>query len=127
MSVVDKANTVLFLGAGASAPLGKMLMVPFIDHLEKTLKKSKPLFSDIVAKKRDLEFLLEALANISDISYLRYLITPRRELVHEGRDYVQKEDQKRTENTFSDLKQSAKNLRGYVEREVFTHYRAFED
>jgi hypothetical protein len=127
MSVINKAKTVLFLGAGASAPLGKMLMIPFVDHLEKNLRKSNPLFSDIVARKRDLEFLLEALANINDISFLRYLIQPGRELVHEGGTYVRKEDRKRTEDTFADLQQSAANLRTYIEREVFTHYRAFEN
>jgi SIR2-like protein len=127
MNVVDKARTVLFLGAGASAPLGKMLMVPFIDHLEKNLKKSNPLFSDIVAKKRDLEFLLEALANIEDISYLRYLLQKGREKASEGSTYVRKEDRKRTEETFVHLRRTATNLRTYVEREVFTHYRAFDN
>lgn len=127
MSIFDKAKTVLFLGAGASAPLGKMLMIPFVDHLEKKLKQSNPLFSDIVARKRDLEFLLEALANINDISFLRYLIQPGRELVHEGGTDVRKENRKRTEDTFSDLQRSARNLRAYIEKEVFTHYRAFEN
>jgi SIR2-like domain len=126
MSVVDKASTVLFLGAGASAPLGKMLMVPFVDHLEKNLK-SNPLFSDIVAKKRDLEFLLEALANINDISYLRYLLQQGREIAHEGGAFVRQQDQRRREETFEELRQSASSLRNYIEREVFNHYRAFDN
>jgi SIR2-like protein len=126
MSVVDKAKTILFLGAGASAPLGKMLMVPFIDHLEKHLKEY-PLFTDIIARKRDLEFLLEALANINDVSYLRYSLKRGHAIVNEHNYHSTTLDDSRRESSFPELKTSALSLRTYIEREVFNHYRAFDD
>src|ERR1700732_1841956 len=127
MSVVDKASTVLFLGAGASAPLGKMLMIQFVHHLEKHLGQSNPLFSDIVTRKRDLEFLLEALTNVDDIGYLQYHLQRHWEIARGGDTVVRREDRRRTEETFADLGESASNLRRYIEREVFNHYRAFDN
>ncbi len=50
----------LFLGAGASKPLGKLLMGEFIDTLEHTFK-TRGLFDEIVSRDRDLEFLFEEL------------------------------------------------------------------
>jgi len=126
MSVVDKTKTVLFLGAGATAPLGKMLMVPFIDLLEKNLKSSA-LFSDIVATKRDLEFLLEALSNIRDISYLRYCLQRGRGIVREHGTLVKASEPNRNETSFADLRRTASNLQTRVEREVFNHYRDFDN
>src|SRR5713226_6846961 len=72
-SVIDSASNIIFLGAGASRPLEKMLMNEFIVHLQ-----NKPyiyrfaLFSDIIEKINDLEFLLEQLQEIEGKDYLRY-------------------------------------------------------
>ena len=56
---ITRAPVALFLGAGASRPLGKLLMGEFIDVLENSAGlKGDPLFTRIVAKDRDLEFLL---------------------------------------------------------------------
>jgi hypothetical protein len=50
---------VLFLGAGASNPFGKMLMREFIDHLQNQGKfGNDKLFQNIIAAELDLEHLI---------------------------------------------------------------------
>ena len=66
------ARGLLFLGAGASRSLGKLLMGEFIEDC----KKAGPpwpgtdLFDAITAEKKDLEFLLEQLEALGSMKYL---------------------------------------------------------
>jgi len=61
----------LFLGAGASKPLDKMLMGEFINFLEGEKNySSSPLFQAITVKERDLEFLFEELEDWARKTYL---------------------------------------------------------
>lgn len=63
---------VLFLGAGASRPFGKMMMGEFIDHLHNQDGfKNEPLFNDIVNVPggRDLEHLFQELDEWSRKAY----------------------------------------------------------
>lgn len=110
---------VLFLGAGASRPLGKMLMGQFIDHLQNNQVISNAiLFEDIIAKQRDLEFLLEELQAIEDKDYLQLQIR--------SRDIFPAS----SSNSFVEFKliaDRAHTLRVQIEREVFLHYRSIDD
>src|SRR5258708_35316622 len=71
-STITRAPVTLFLGAGASKPLGKMLMAEFISSLY-TDKKfySSPLFTQIVQANSDLEYLFEELEDWSGKGYMK--------------------------------------------------------
>lgn len=56
------APVTLFLGAGASRPLGKLLMTEFIDEFEKNLRfGADDLVEAITKEEKDLEYLFEEL------------------------------------------------------------------
>ena len=68
--VITSTPIALFLGAGASQPLGKPLMGAFVERLGERLGlKDVELFSKIVAQGEDLEHLLEELGSWADKSY----------------------------------------------------------
>jgi hypothetical protein len=76
--IVDTPN-ILFLGAGASQPYGKMLMGDFVRSFRKSNERasggpaitlSNPLLDAICGKKEDLEFLIEELEILSSREYL---------------------------------------------------------
>ena len=116
------AQNLLFLGAGASRPLGKMLMAEFIDYLMRIpfLERSA-LFHDIVEKRKDLEFLLEELQDIGEKGYLQY------KLIDQTQGGLAGLGPQRDEIDFSAVAQRASSLRMEVEKQVFLHYRAIED
>lgn len=119
------AHNLLFLGAGASRPLGKMLMGEFIDHLLKQPPVAQSaLFHDIIKKNPDLEFLLEELQDIGEKEYLHYELSD--EFGH-GLPPPPPPYPQRPETSFPELARSASYLRMEIERQVFLHYRAIDD
>lgn len=66
--MITKAPRLLFLGAGASYPLGKLLMGPFMDKFRK--KTNNELLEALCEKKSDLEFVLEQAEDIASKAYL---------------------------------------------------------
>jgi SIR2-like domain len=113
------ASNILFLGAGASHSLGKMLMGEFIEHL-----KSKPeiaqyaLFGDVVKKNPDLEFLMEELASIGRMDFLDYGFSTRSTPPPPVSGWPI-----RGERSFRELSVVASKLTKLVRREIFLHYR----
>jgi len=80
-NVIVGARKLLFLGAGASRPYGKLLMGEFIRSFRKKLEGGRglprvipatpsPLLDAICAKQEDLEFLIEELDALSSREYL---------------------------------------------------------
>lgn len=118
------AANVLFLGAGASRPLGKMLMWEFVDHLRNDPDISRSaLFDDLISKERDLEYLLEELQEVERLGHLKYLLTDE-----QGSAYPPSQiNPLRTERSFRDLAASAATLRSKIEEHVFLKYRHFEN
>lgn len=117
-----KARAVLFLGAGATAPLGKKLMREFIKHLEGVGHiATYALFHDIIAKNADLEFLLEELQDLETKSYLKY------DMVSRGLPPPPPPQPQRNERNFPEIARKAQFLRQAVEQQVFLHYRSFDD
>jgi hypothetical protein len=105
-----RSSVVLFLGAGASAPLGKMLMGTFIDHLSKLQYPGLThIFQKIVKQKPDLEFLLEELGDLESKGYLDGDAGPAKQT-----------------KIFKETAQSATSIRIQIEREVFRHYSSFD-
>jgi len=125
VSFLDKVSDVLFLGAGASRPLGKMLMYEFIGHLGNIpAVRDHPLFTDIVSKQSDLEYLLEQLSNIQDLHFIRYRLQGGSATPIFAR---QATDSARKEESFEELAESAAKLMARIQGEVFVHYRAIEE
>lgn len=77
---IVESPRLLFLGAGASKPLGKMLMGEFVQHLLSGFPNESysPLLRAICEKNPDLEFLIEQLEEISSKRYLGNVHTRRR-------------------------------------------------
>jgi len=108
---ISAAPNVLFLGAGASRPLGKKLMGEFVISLKENPQIANDyLFSDIVQKKPDLEFLLQELQEIGTKGYLAFRV--------ERANMLQQ---------FKEVGAAASALRFRIEREVFLHYRGFDN
>lgn len=71
-SDITNAPVTLFLGAGATKPLGKMLMGEFITDLYRDARfYSDPLFGRIVHKNPDLEYLFEQLEVWKETAYMQ--------------------------------------------------------
>ncbi len=108
-----RSGVVLFLGAGASAPLGKKMMGDFVTHLYSIpVIGGSNLFQTIASKKRDLEFLLEELGDLESKAYL-----DDRRIAPEGGQPVR---------PFQAIALEASSLRKHIERQVFLHYRSFD-
>jgi hypothetical protein len=119
----------LFLGAGASRLLGKLLMGEFIDYLEKDKGfKGRPLFDEIVAKQRDLEFLFEELDGwIGKEYYAPFAVFQKSTIgamIGSGGYDAQI---KAFEEKFHQLLIDARTLRSDLKREVFYAYRTINN
>ena len=128
-SYITNADRVLFLGAGASKPLGKMLMGEFIEHLKNIVdSRQYHFFYDIVAKEADLEFLLQELQEIEGKGYLDYKLsrTSGSEVITSP-EGSKKNQLYSFQGSFDKLSQLATILRGLVEEQVFRHYRDFDN
>jgi SIR2-like domain len=124
------APVTLFLGAGASKPLGKLLMVEFIDYVAQERGfKHDPLFQAIVTKEKDLEFAFEELqdwgskrymANESALDSYRSFKLSRMSIpgVQQNPEPFDIE--------LAGVVQDAERLQLDLRREVFTHYRHVE-
>jgi len=64
------APRLLFLGAGATQPVGKMLMGAFVNWLMSQSPPEPELLASICKEKLDLEFLLEELEGLASKNYL---------------------------------------------------------
>jgi len=110
------APRVLFLGAGASKPLGKMLMGEFVQSLLNQRSPAPELLKCICDKNRDLEFLLEVLEHLASMTYLREYFQ------HTGVPAVRPRGQPNVEPVL-EFTRDAEILIKWVKREVFKHYR----
>jgi hypothetical protein len=77
---IAESRRLLFLGAGASKPLGKMLMGEFVEFLMKQTSNEPyaELIRVICRENKDLEFLIEQLEEISGKRYFGNVHTFRR-------------------------------------------------
>lgn len=124
---IVSAPHVLFLGAGASKPLGKMLMGEFIEHLKELPEINQfGLFHDIIRQRgADLEVLLQELSDIVNLQYLEYGLSHHSTLTgpplppHLGIPAYR-------ERSFPEIANTASALVDGIEAEVFNHYRRFE-
>src|SRR5258708_27701774 len=112
-----RSDVVLFLGAGASAPLGKKMMGDFVTHLSTlpdiiAARTGSNLFQTIANKKRDPEFLLEELGGLESKAYLGNL------RIDAAGGYPV--------SPFQSTAQAASSLRRFIERQLFLHYRPFD-
>jgi len=114
---------VLFLGAGASAPLGKMLMNEFVAAMSSKPEFSEnELFQEITAKDADLEFLLEELQDLERKDYLRDRDSLGHALSTRGQSFELPPVQPRS-NWYA---RNAAPLRRQVEREVYHSYKTID-
>jgi hypothetical protein len=128
-AIVGSRN-LLFLGAGASKPYGKLLMGEFIRSFRRKIEggneypsaipiNSSPLLNAICDKHEDLEFLIEELDALS------------------SRDYLEKETitssnpnlpgQKGRWPDFQQIANEARRLLALLKREVYLEYRSIPD
>jgi hypothetical protein len=126
MPALVTSPIILFLGAGATAPLGKMLMNQFVSHLSQIPEISMSrLFQDIISKDVDLEFLLEELQDIERKEYLKDRDSGGSEVRLRPRLGPSPEYSavRPVSNWFS---REAATLRKRIEREVYDSYRSFD-
>jgi len=125
--VILDAPVTLFLGAGASKPLGKLLMAEFIDYVSQERSfKHDPLFQAIIAKEKDLEFAFEEL---QDWARKRYMANES--ALDNYRSFrlsrVSIPGVQQTPEPFdmelAGVVQDAERLELDLRREVFSHYR----
>ncbi len=118
---ITESPRLLFLGAGASRPLGKMLMGEFVEHL--TRQVSNKRYSDlqlaIRREKPDLEFLIEQLEEISTKRYFGNVHTFRR---GDGELF----NFPAMSSELATLATLADSALKWVKREVYHHYRSLE-
>jgi len=110
------APRLLFLGAGASKPPGKMLMGEFVEWLMEQNPPDPELLKCICEKKKDLEFLLEQLEQLASMTFLtEYFKRVRAKMVP---------PELRSEaESFPMFTAAADNLFRWVKQQVFKHYR----
>ena len=117
---IIQAPIIFFFGAGASRPLGKLLMGEFIGLLENSIGlKGDVLFSRIIAQERDLEFLLGELEEWNSKSYY----PPRQLLWGSPTGPVPNQ----FEEQLGGLTARAGELYQIVRREVFSAYRNIQN
>ena len=111
----------LFLGAGASKPLGKMLMGEFVEYLTKQVSNERfaDLLRAICREKPDLEFLIEQLEEISSKRYFGDIHTFRR---GDGEIF----NFPAMSSEIASLAALANSALERVKREVYHHYRNLE-
>jgi hypothetical protein len=125
-STIVGAPNLLFLGAGASRPYGKMLMAEFIADFRKRIEggpaivTSNPLLNAICRKKQDLEFLIEELDALSSREYLG------RELLNSSPLGAIGKQEERWSGV-SQLSGEATRLLSELKKAVYLHYRSIPD
>jgi hypothetical protein len=116
----------LFLGAGASKPYGKMLMGEFVESFRTkanygSLVSTDPdrdqLLNDICSQKKDLEFLIGELEALVSLSYLG---SSKKEAWTFDRKVPDEEWPE-----FDRLTDTARRLLVDLRREIYRHYRSF--
>jgi hypothetical protein len=110
---IVNAPIVVFLGAGASKPLGLMLMHEFVSSLRNVQVRHKDLFDEICKQKQDLEYLFQQLEELETKEYLNF--TPPSPIALGGL--------RGDEVTGPDLKRAAQALNSWLRQRVFQHYR----
>jgi SIR2-like domain len=129
------APSILFLGAGSSRPFGKMLMGEFVDWFRRKREAAlgramlsatrSDLLDALCAEREDLEFLIEELHSLSSKDYL----ANRTRTTYPGADSLgpglSSEEQLWPE--FSKLAAEAKLLLADLKKEVYLHYREFDE
>jgi hypothetical protein len=117
---IVESPRLLFLGAGASKPLGKMLMGEFVEHLTKQVSNERyaDLLRAICQEKPDLEFLIEQLEEISTKRYFGNVHTYQRG--DGGRSSFQ------AMSSLAALATLANSALEWVKREVYRHYSNLE-
>jgi hypothetical protein len=119
----------LFLGAGATRPLGKMLMKEFIDHLHTDSRfGSDPLFQRIVYERPDLEYLFEELDDWTQKGYVQRDLPGVRSLnilgkAEESGSFFNLLDPKR----FTGILNEAAELQNDLRKRVFDAYKDIND
>jgi hypothetical protein len=135
VSPIIGTPSILFLGAGASKPFGKMLMGEFVDWFRHKddkgfgraiLTESKnELLDALCDEKKDLEFLIDELASLSSMTYLErrtrpvYLRADSTSLGAPSEQLVWPE--------FANLAGEARLLLAELKKEVYLHYREIEN
>jgi hypothetical protein len=109
----------LFLGAGATQPLGKMLMGTFVKWLMNQSPPEPDLLGSICKEKPDLEFLLEELEGLTSKNYLAEHLEgfAKQKCAAEGVSYY-----KFLPEVFG-FPNAAGTLLKWVKHQVFHHYR----
>jgi len=118
---IANSPRLLFLGAGASKPLGKMLMGEFVEYLTKQVSNERyaDLLRAICREKPDLEFLIEQLEEISTKRYFGDVHTFRR---GDGEIF----NFPAMSSEIASLATLANSALEWVKREVYHHYRNLE-
>jgi hypothetical protein len=127
---ITNAPVALFLGAGATRPLGKMLMEEFIDHLHTDSRfVSNPLFQRIVSKHYDLEYLFEELEDWTQKGYIQRDLpgaTANQNILGNSDKAVPLSSLADSIN-FTDIPKEAAKLQIALRREVFEAYKDIND
>ncbi|MGA3334056.1 MAG: SIR2 family protein [Terracidiphilus sp.] len=115
---IAESPRLLFLGAGASKPLGKMLMGEFVEYLMKQTSNEPyaELIRVICRENQDLEFLIEQLEEISSKRYFGNVHTFRR---GDGETF----SFPAMSSEVAKLAALADGALQWVKREVYHHYR----
>lgn len=123
--LITRAPITLFLGAGASSPLGKPLMGSFVDRLRTNSElANSELFQRIVAQENDLEHLLGELGSWSDKGYFTSELPSRGPL---GRIILSDRQQDEFRNRLSSVIVGAEQIQDIIKRQVFRTYRDVDD
>jgi hypothetical protein len=130
------ASSILFLGAGASKPLGKMLMGEFVNwfrHKNDPKGFARPILAGsrselldaLCETKLDLEFLIDELESLSSKQYLENRTRP----VYLRGDSLSSGEPSKEQvwPEFSKLAGEAKFLLADLKKEVYLHYRAIDN
>lgn len=136
---ITRSPITVFLGAGASKPLGKLLMGEFINHLRtKPEFSGDELFEAIVAEESDLEFLFEELDEWIEKGYFagregvspKGIESPSASIGSTPPSWLPRVRGRSFEAFRGDLRgliDRASELRSQLRREVFLAYRGIED
>jgi hypothetical protein len=106
---IVKAPCVVFLGAGASKPLGLMLMREFVFSVKNSSPPDSELFEAVCKQSEDLEYLFEQFAELETKDYLSFQTNPRTIMHGSG------------------LQMAAGRLNSWLREKVFLHYRSIDE
>ena len=116
------APNLLFLGAGASAPYGKMLMGQFVGSFREKVANTNggSLVNAICNANEDLEFLIEQLEELGSKEYIESETYERIPLAIGGSKEPRWPE-------FSQLAIQARASLAALKREVYVHYRSIQN